>query len=453
MTNATPRRALVVSKADSGKPVGPASTIDYTITVRNIGNAGDTVSITDPVPSRTEVVSIGSGGYLGGGTLHWDNVSVPAGGSASVTYSTRIDPNLPSSITAITNDGIVVKDATGVATTGSPHTTGIAAPHGLEVGPTSRVAGAKVGTDATFVEHLTNTGYATDSYAVSTTGVWPSAVYDASCTTPLTTTPSVAAGDTADVCVKIAVPADADEAQTSDVTFNAQSTSDPSVSATATITAMAAKYDVLLVDNDTNGPVDSAPYYEAALDSALGAGNYGYWDLGANADLPASYLAAHRDVVWFTGNSYPAPITPYEHALKALLDGGGRLFMSGQDILDQAAGTTDFVHDYLHIDWDGSEVQNDKSTAAVHSVNGNPVANGIGSVPLDHSVLGANFEDQITPVAPATAAFTDDSSATDGLTVAAGSYKVAFLAFPFEAYGSAAQRADLMNRTLTWFAS
>ena len=28
--------------------------------------------------------------------------------------------------------------------------------------------------------------------------------------------------------------------------------------------------------------------------------------------------------------------------------------MSGQDILDQGAGTTDFVHDYLHITWDGT---------------------------------------------------------------------------------------------------
>ena len=52
-----------------------------------------------------------------------------------------------------------------------------------------------------------------------------------------------------------------------------------------------------------------------------------------------------------------------------------------------------------------------------------------------------------------TAAFTDDSGATDGLSVADGPYKVVFLAFPFEAYGSAAQRADLMNRALTWFAS
>ena len=61
--------------------------------------------------------------------------------------------------------------------------------------------------------------------------------------------------------------------------------------------------------------------------------------------------------------------------------------MSGQDILDQAAGTTAFVQDYLHIDWDGTEVQNDKATDAVHSVDGNPVTDGIGAVPLDHSVL------------------------------------------------------------------
>ena len=91
--------------------------------------------------------------------------------------------------------------------------------------------------------------------------------------------------------------------------------------------------------------------------------------------------------MWFTGNTYPGPITPYESELKAFLDGGGRLFMSGQDILDQAAGTTAFVHDYLHIDWDGTEVQNDKATNAVHSVDGNPVTDGIGTVPIDHSVL------------------------------------------------------------------
>ena len=122
--------------------------------------------------------------------------------------------------------------------------------------------------------------------------------------------------------------------------------------------------------------------------------------------------------MWFTGNSYPAPMTPYEAALKGFLDNGGRLFVSGQDLLDQAAGTTPFVHDYLHITWDGTETQNDKATNSVHEVAGNAVTAGVGTVPLDHSVLGgAAFEDQITPNGTATAIFDDDSAAHDAPVV------------------------------------
>jgi uncharacterized repeat protein (TIGR01451 family) len=453
LTNTIAKPALVVSKSDTGKPVGPGSTIDYTITVRNIGNATATgVSVTDPVPSHTSFVSAGSGGYLGGDTVHWDNKTVPAGGSITLTFSVRIDANLQGSVTAIINDGIIVKTGSGPAATGSPHTTKIAPANGVSVDPESGTEGAKDGQDASFIEHLTNEGYQTDSYAVSTTGgSWPSAVYDATCTTPLATTATVAAGDTVDVCVKVSVPAAAAERATNTTTFTAVSTAAPSVSDSATLTTIAAQLDTLLVDNDTNDPVDSAPYYQDAL-TASGVA-YGYWDLAEDPELPASYLAAHQNVVWFTGNRYPGLISPYESALKVLLDGGGHLFMSGQDILDQAAGTTDFVYDYLHIDWDGSETQNDKATAAVHSVSGNPVSDGIGTVPLDHSVLGAAFEDQITPVAPAQAAFTDDSSAPNALSVADGGYKVVFLGFPLEGYGTAVNRADLMSRAFAWFGS
>jgi uncharacterized repeat protein (TIGR01451 family) len=444
------RPALVVSKVDDGTPVGPASTIHYTITLSNIGNAAATgVSLTDPVPAHTTVSNIGNGGYLGGKTLHWDGLNVPAGGSVTLTFDATIDAALAGSVTAITNDGIIVKNASGTLTTGSPHTTHIASAHGLKVAPASDVEGAKDGQSATFTEHLTNTGYQADSYSVSASGgSWTSAVFDATCTSPLTTTTSVAAGATVDVCVKVDVPADAAEQATNDTSFAATSVADSSITGSATLTTIAAQFDTLLVDNDTNDPVDSAPYYEAAL--AANSVQYGYWDLAQNAVIPASYLAAHKNIVWFTGNSYPAPIGPYESELAAFLDGGGRLLMSGQDILDQAAGTTPFVQTYLHIDWDGSEVQNDQATGAVHSVSGNPVTDAIGSVPIDHSVLNAAFEDQITPIAPATAAFTDDSAQTDALTVSDGGYKVMFLAFPFEAYGSATQKADLMNRALTW---
>ncbi len=124
--------------------------------------------------------------------------------------------------------------------------------------------------------------------------------------------------------------------------------------------------------------------------------------------------------------------------------------MSGQDILDQAAGTTTFVHDYLHVTWDGTEIQNDKPTANVHGVAGSPVTNGIGAVPLDHSVLGAAFEDQTTPNGGALVAFTDDTAQPNGLSFS-GTYKVVFLAFPLEAYGTAAEKADLVTRVKTFF--
>jgi hypothetical protein len=175
-------------------------------------------------------------------------------------------------------------------------------------------------------------------------------------------------------------------------------------------------------------------------------------DLATDPELPLNYMKAFKTIVWFTGNSYPGPLLAYEQRLQSYLDGGGHLLVSGQDILDQGAGTTDFVRNYLHITWDGTERQNDKPTAAVHGVSGT-LADGVGAVPIDHSVLQAAFEDQVTPNGGATSIFTDDAGQTDGLAFANSTYKVVFLAFPIEAYGTAAQRADLVNRVLGYFGS
>jgi len=259
----------------------------------------------------------------------------------------------------------------------------------------------------------------------------------------------VAPGGSTDVCVKVSVPASAANEATNDTTLTATSSADGAVHGSSTLHTIAVAVDTLLVHEDLNAP-DVQSYYRDAL--AANGTAFSYWDLTTNPELPQSYLTAHRNVIWFTGNTYPAPITPYESELKALLDGGGRLFVSGQDVLDQAAGTTPFVRDYLHINWDGTERQNDKATATVTNVAGNPVSDGIGTVPIDHNVLGATFEDQVSPIAPAQAAFTDDTAQIDALSVAAGSYKVVFLAFPLEAYGNTAQKADLIHRTLAYFA-
>ena len=470
LTDATKAPALVISKVDAGVPVGPASNIDYTITLRNIGNAAATgVTITDPIPTNTTFVSASDGGTSNGGTATWSGLSVPSAGSVMVHLKVRIDPALKAGVTSIVDDGFAATAAGGFSTSGSPTVTPIAQPFAVSVAPATQLDGARVGHSVNYQVTLTNLGFKSDSYTMSSSGgTFPVSFFDSTCTTALTSTPTVGPGASTNVCVKVDVPTTAADSATSTATVTAASVGSPTATGSATVKTIAVAVNTLVVDDDAFVPsgspnVDVNKYYTDALTSA--GVSFQLWDLGSDKNLPLNYLKSFNNVVWFTGNSYPSPLGPYENELKSFLDGGGNLFVSGQDLLDQAAGTTTFVHNYLHVTWDGSENQNDRRTNSVTSVAGNPVTNGIGTVPLDLSVLGgANlaFMDQITPNGGALAAFLDDGSSTkpavgtgpqpDALTYR-GTYKVVFLAFPFEEYGTASQKSDLMSRVFSFFAS
>jgi hypothetical protein len=299
---------------------------------------------------------------------------------------------------------------------------------------------------------ITNLGYQSDSYTMSSSGgTFPVTFLDSTCTTPLTATPSVIAGASTDVCVKVDVPAGAADSSTSTATIAASSTGSPTVNASGTVKTIAVAVNTLLVDDDAfaTSPVDVNSYYTTALTAA--GKPFQLWDLAGDKNLPLNYMKSFKNIVWFTGNSYPSPIAPYEGRLKSFLDGGGNLFVSGQDLLDQAGGTTTFVRDYLHITWDGSERQNDKATAHVNAVAGT-LTDSAGTVSIDKTVLGNTFMDQVTPNGTAAAIFTDDAAQPDGLAFN-GAYKVVFLGFPFEEYGTAAQKADLITRVFTFFGS
>ena len=371
---------------------------------------------------------------------------MPAGDTVSRSFTVKVG-SLKKKVDAIVNDGSKAVAAGGFSTSGSPIVTPIAPAYAVSVAPATQTDGAKVGESVTYTLTLTNEGFSDDQYALgSSGGSFPVEFLDASCTTAQSTTPTVASGASTDVCVRVTVPAATTNGTTSTATVSASSTGG-SASATAQVTTIAVAVDTLLVDGDGNAP-DVQSYYATALSTA--GVQFSVWDLAADSKLPEHYVRSFKNVVWFTGNAYPGPIQPYEDTLAAFLDDGGRLLMSGQDILDQAAGTTPFVRDYLHITWDGSETQNDIGTDAVHGVAGNAVSDGIGSVPLDHSVLEAEYEDEITPNGTASPAFTDDDGQPDALSYS-GAYKVVFLAFPLEAYGTAADKADLVSRTMSFF--
>jgi uncharacterized repeat protein (TIGR01451 family) len=468
ITNPTARPALQLRGAATELPVGPNGLITYTLTLKNVGNAAATgVQISDPLPANTTFVSASNGGTLQGANIVWSGLNVPAAtpsanlppsnapglvpGVTTVTVTVRTSGSVVTG-NIITNDLITANSNEQTGISSSPIYVTIAAPFGLTVSPTQLLDGARPGQVITYTVTVYNKGYQVDTVLLSASGnAWPVTFWNANFTTQLSSLANVTGGETRTFGVKVTVPATACNDQEDTAQITVRSNGNTTLSTLVTIKSLAVTRDILLVDN--SGDPDLQSYYTAALDAYTpGGAQYDLWDLSANATLPPTYTKAHKIIVWFTGPAYPGPITPYEDQLAGFLDNGGRLFMSGQDILDQSAGTTAFVHDYLHIDWDGSETQNDKPTVSATAVVTNTVFNGMGTIALDvPAVLGDDYSDRITPIAPAVPAFRDDDGFDNALTVTAGNYKVVFLAFPFEAIVSPAHRAEVMKRSLNYF--
>jgi uncharacterized repeat protein (TIGR01451 family) len=452
--------ALQIHMSDAGVPVGPGSLLTYMITVKNAGNADATgVVISDTIPNNTSFVSASSGSSFHSGSVVWNVGTVMSGtvnandgldmGSQTVTMTVRISSGVANGST-ITNEDFSTSASEGVGATGSPYPVVLAPPYDLSLSPASQTDGTRAGTPITYTESVKNLGFNDDTFTLALSGnQWPTTLWDSSFTTQITKTGSVGPGDTTDFGVKVSVPMTATSGMTDTVSVDVASMGNPDRTASATIETIAVTKPILLVDNDDNNP-DVQSYYRAALDA--GGYQYDVWDLDSDPNLPPNYLDAHQAVVWFTGGSYPGPILPYESELATFLNKGGKLFMSGQDILDQAAGTTDFVKNYLHIDWDGTEAQNDIGTTTVTAVQTNTVMTGLGTYGMDFTTVGLpDYSDEITPIAPAIPAFLDDSSMTDALTVSADNYKVMFLAFPFEVMGTAQDKADVLMHAMDYF--
>ena len=221
--------------------------------------------------------------------------------------------------------------------------------------------------DVDYHVNVTNLGYATDSYTMSSSGSlagFTVSFLDSTCSSSLDDHAERGARRLDDVCVRVHI--DGGTATTNVATIIATSVGNGAASATAQVKTIGVAVDTLLVDNDDNNP-DVQQYYKDALTAA--SVPFTTWDLRADGPVSQTFLLGFKNVVWFTGNSYPEPIVPYESKLTAFLDAGNHLSCRGRTCSTRTAGTTAFVHDYLHINWDGTEAQNDKATAHVHSAS------------------------------------------------------------------------------------
>ncbi|HET6348359.1 MAG TPA: S8 family serine peptidase [Candidatus Krumholzibacteria bacterium] len=232
--------------------------------------------------------------------------------------------------------------------------------------------------------------------------------------------------------------------------------------ATTTVDLLLDPAQVLLVDDDAGKNYET--YYQDAIAAA------GRSFLTVSTPPSAADMALFEAVVWLTGDDYTTTLTPAdEAALATYLDGGGRLFISGQDI-GYDINADAFYANYLHAHY----VQDD---VALGAVLGNPSSQvGAGLSAAIQGGSGANnqaYPDEIDPLAPAQTSFFYDStvpgavvtsnSAThntvtsNGVTSSGsaalnyeGPYRLVYFAFGFEAIADETDRTVVMDRVLDW---
>ncbi len=206
--------------------------------------------------------------------------------------------------------------------------------------------------------------------------------------------------------------------------------------------------EVLLVDDD--GVENYEQYFTDVLD------HFGYTygvvnriDGAPSADLLAEFPA----VIWNLGLSYPTLDASDQAALAAYLDGGGRLFVSGQDLgseLDFIGGAAyEWYQDYLHAAFVLDNAADHDLTGVAHD----PISDGIDLVIQGGD--GADNQDYPDAInagdGTATVIFNYNETRKGAIRADTGVYKVVYFAFGFEGIDNVDDRRVTLRRILRWF--
>lgn len=207
---------------------------------------------------------------------------------------------------------------------------------------------------------------------------------------------------------------------------------------------------LLVVDDDfdnLHNPYNDQIYYTQTLESLNVS--YNVWSVPDNADgPPLDKLRQYRGVIWLTGRDWDFTLTAADQAaLAAYLDGGGRLFVSGQDIGWDIARTTapPFYRDYLHAGYLADD-SGFRQLAGANFLNGLTVTIEGGD--------GANNQadpSEIAVVGNAVGVFryTDDGN-WGAVAFANDTYRMVYFAFGFEGINTATDRQKVMAYVLDY---
>jgi subtilisin family serine protease len=197
---------------------------------------------------------------------------------------------------------------------------------------------------------------------------------------------------------------------------------------------------ILLVDDDNGSTYET--YFKAALDS-LGK-SYTVWTVRSQGSPSAATLQSYRIVVWFTGNDYSTTLTSTDETnLATYLNGGGRLFITGQDI-GYDIRSDSFYGTYLHATYKLDDTN-------TYALTGYDILSGVNiNISGSGGANNQNYPSEIGLGSGAVGLYDYAGSYTWGGLRWQGAYKVVYFSFGFEAINTAASRTSVMNAVLNW---
>lgn len=208
---------------------------------------------------------------------------------------------------------------------------------------------------------------------------------------------------------------------------------------------------ILFVDDDFGES------YERFFTSALQANGRSFdtWNVQAVGQAPSSAVMSNYDlVIWNAGYAYEgngAGLASGEQAAIAnYLDAGGRIFISGQDVLFTGV-TTSFRQNYLKVASYTDDVQNSNHTAS--GVSGNPISSDLNLTMTAPSDFPSIYADALTPASGASGmlnhgvgtAASPFSAVNYRGNLAAGEFAMVFTTAPFEAISTSATNPNNQN--------
>ena len=162
-------------------------------------------------------------------------------------------------------------------------------------------------------------------------------------------------------------------------------------------------------------------------------------------------------IIWFTGDVDSGAISQEEEdSLIAFLDAGGRLFLSGQNIVENLSPSSSLLTDYLSVSYGGQS-----TTTIARGVEGNAVTGGLGLFALAGPGSPGNQSslDILLPTGNADSAMlygiTGETVAAVSVEDSQSGYKIFLTGFGFEGIVSGNNRLEepisLLANVLIWF--